>query len=218
MPDYLLNKPDKVSYHHGLLLAAAIALVFSLQPLSYLLWHQDSYGFSGTRSAPDFRLYDTEGRPKTLADYRGRYLFLMFGYLRCADVCHSQVMNLMAIDNRLDDENIEYLYLALDSKHDEPSLVREYFDRRRENFTSLHAADLAQMQAVANAFHAGYRITGNPAGASYDIEHPTKIFLIDTQGRLRYTYNGLALDINRIVDDFFRLKSTPTFEKHESKQ
>ena len=112
----------------------------------------------------------------------------------------------MALSDLLANRDIEFLYLAMDSRHDQPSMLRAYFDRRGDNFTSLHADSIAQMQSIAAAFKAGYRISGNPGSADYEIEHPAKIFLIDPSGQLRYVYNARAATAEQIAEDFHQLR------------
>lgn len=191
------------------LVVVTIASVFSLYPLASLLLQSEYYGVLTSRPAPEFKLYDARGHSVSASDYRGKYVYLMFGYLRCSDVCHSQVFKLDAIAGTLARSDIEFLYLAMDSEADKPSALQSYFDRRGDNFTSLHATSQVEMHSVAKAFGAGFRISGNIASDSYSIDHPTRIFLIDPKGDLRLTYKGTVLDANKVADDFRLLTSKP---------
>ena len=197
-------------YHHILLIVVAVAVVFSIYPLAGFMMLRDTYGVATELQAPQFELLDADGKTKSIEDYRGRYVYLMFGFMRCEKVCHTQVTQLVALANLLDDTELQFLYLAMDSKHDDPSLLREYFDKRGDNFTSLHASNLAQMQSVASGFNAGYRFDGNPSNANYNIEHPARIFLIDPSGQLQFVYYGAVLDTVKIAEEFYRLNSTST--------
>ena len=205
MKIHSLDPPAGFNARQFLLVLASIALVFGIYPLSALLLQQNGHGFQVNRTAPAFRLSTATGELRRLSDYRGRHVYLMFGYMRCADVCHAQVNHLAALGDLLADRNIEFLYLAMDSRHDRPSMLQAYFDRRGDNFTSLHADSIAQMQSIAAAFNAGYRISGNPGGADYEIEHPAKIFLIDPSGKMRYVYSTTTATANQIAADFRQL-------------
>ena len=208
MQFYPLKAPATYPGHHLLVVAFAIAIVFGLYPFASLVLQQNSYGFAISGAAPDFELRDAEGKPRSLADYRGRHVYLMFGFMRCQETCHSQVMNLVALADQLDRTEIEFLYLAMDTRYDEPALLKEYFDRRGKSFTSLHAQNLQQMQSIASAFNAGYRIAGNPGSDNYDIEHPARIFLIDPEGQLRFMYSGTTIDVVQIAADFHQINRT----------
>ncbi|NEV64268.1 SCO family protein [Thiorhodococcus minor] len=41
-------------------------------------------------AAPDFSLRDTKGQGVSIADFRDKLVYLMFGYLSCDQVCHAQ--------------------------------------------------------------------------------------------------------------------------------
>ncbi len=192
-----------------LLLLASIASVFCIYPLAGLLLQPQGHGFSAGRMAPDFELRDFRGQVRTLADYRGRHVFLVFGYLHCDDVCHAQSGRLAALAGLLEGHEIEFLYLAMDSRRDEPSMLHAYFDRRGANFTSLHADEPARMQALASKFNAPYRIAGNPGADDYEIEHPARIFLLGPDGRMLVVYNATATSGEQIAEDFRRLAGNP---------
>ena len=42
---------------------------------------------TGAGFGRDFALTDAAGKPRTLADYRGKVVVLFFGYTQCPDVC-----------------------------------------------------------------------------------------------------------------------------------
>ena len=200
-----LNAPVGFNTRQYLLVLAAIAFVFGIYPLAGLILQHDGHGFVMNRTAPDFELRDARGKTRSLKDYRGRNLYLMFGYMRCADVCHTQVTHLAALGNLLGDSNVEFLYLAMDTRHDDPTMLHAYFDQRGTNFTSLHADSMVRMQSIANAYGAGYRVSGNPGAEDYEIEHPAKIFLIDAAGKIRFVYNATATTAKQIAADFEQL-------------
>ena len=62
------------------------------------------------------------------------------------------------------------------------------------------------MQALAAAYNAPYRIAGHPAGETYSIDHPARIFLIGPEGRLRQVYSN-TVDAADLAEDFNRLNS-----------
>ncbi len=202
-----LSKP--VAQFRGLdllILALALATLFGSVPFASVLQQVPGGAWASERPAPDFELFDSSGTARSIEDFRGRTVFLMFGYLRCADICHSQVANLVTLANQLQQSDAMFLYLAMD-RRDDPAALRQYFDQRGQDFISLHAQDTATMQSVANAYLAGYRLAGNPEGEEYDIEHPARIYLIDPAGQIRRVYNGNNPNLQLIVADFYQLNS-----------
>ncbi len=185
-------------------LIAAIGLFIGLYPLAGLMLRDDGAGLTVERKAPDFELFDSTGQQVSLRDLRGSYVYLMFGFLRCDDVCHLQAALLAELAGLIGSEP-RFLYLAMDSRHDQPSLLRSYFDSRGDNFISLHATDMRRMQSLASDFNAPFRVAGNPAGDSYSIDHPARIFLIDPDGRLHSVYHGQNLAAADLASDYRRL-------------
>lgn len=57
----------------------------------------------------DFRLLDQTGMQVTLADFKGKWVLLYFGFCRCPDICPEQIDRLVEIQERLG-EYIFFLY------------------------------------------------------------------------------------------------------------
>lgn len=196
---------NEYSIPEVLLVVVVIVFVFLLYPIGGLILQQGYYGLHTNRPAQNFHLYDTGNNPVSLSNYNGKFVYLMFGYLRCTEICHTQVATLHALSSALPGKDIEFLYLAMDPDRDKPSDLEAYFDRRSDNFTSLHARESADMHSVARAYNAGFRFLGNPETGSYSVEHPARVFLIDREGNLRLMYQGASLDINKLAEDFHQL-------------
>ena len=47
----------------------------------------ESVDITGADYAQDFHLSDVTGKPRSLADSRGKVVLLFFGYTQCPDVC-----------------------------------------------------------------------------------------------------------------------------------
>ncbi len=56
---------------------------------------------TGTAFGRDFTLTDHTGKPRTLADYRGKAVVLFFGYTQCPDVCPTTLAELAEAMKRL---------------------------------------------------------------------------------------------------------------------
>ena len=47
----------------------------------------NSVDITGAQYARDFALTDHTGKPRTLADFKGKVVFLFFGFTQCPDIC-----------------------------------------------------------------------------------------------------------------------------------
>lgn len=205
MPICQTSTLNEYSARDILLVVATIFLIFSLYPLASLILHNKYYGLATNRPAPIFELFDANGKNVSNVDFSGQYVYLMFGYLRCPEVCHTQVLHLDSISRILNRDDVQFVYLSMDTQADRPSALRDYFDQRGDNFISLHASSQNGMQSIANSFNAGFRVNGDTNSDRFTIEHPARLFLIDPGGNLKLVYIGTSIDQYKVVDDFYRI-------------
>lgn len=161
----------------------------------------DFYGRNITGKAPTFSLTDTQGEIRTLDDFRGRFVYLMFGYLGCDDVCHTQALSFYMLNRSIETDRVQFLYLGMDPENDTARKIDNYFDSRGTNFTGLLARNIAHAQAIAGDYNAYFSIEPSNAYTNRSINHPGYIYLIDPDGNLRMLYNGTNLQIGRMIDD-----------------
>ncbi|MBT3046914.1 MAG: SCO family protein [Candidatus Thiodiazotropha sp.] len=154
----------------GLLLAAVLPLAVS--------W-ADSEELGG-----NFRLTDHNGRPFELDQLKGRLVLLFFGYTYCPDICPTELANLSAVLNALDDqaERVQGLFVTLDPGRDTPEVLQDYvrhFNRRLVGLTGSEE-EVAQ---VARQYRVSYQRHERENG-DYSIDHSVNLYLIDAQGAL----------------------------------
>jgi protein SCO1 len=133
---------------------------------------------------PDFRLVDFNGRPRTLADYRGHIVVIVFGFARCPDVCPLELAKLAAALQRLgpDRSHVQALFITLDPSRDTPDILKRYVTAFDPHFVGL-TGTAAQVDTAASNFHVQYARV--PSGDGYVIDHSTGLFVFDSNGRLR---------------------------------
>ncbi|HYH78978.1 MAG TPA: SCO family protein [Longimicrobium sp.] len=98
---------------------------------------------------PEFRLVDTQGRPATLASYRGRPVLVFFGYTSCPDVCPLTLDRLARAVRELGDDagGARILFVTVDPKRDTPDVLRRYASRFGPGVTAL-TGDSAALAAA----------------------------------------------------------------------
>lgn len=75
-------------------------------------------------AVPDFRFEDGSGRPRTLADFRGRYVLLNIWATWCAP-CREEMPALARLQKKLGGDDFEVLALSIDSGG--APAVRQFF-------------------------------------------------------------------------------------------
>jgi protein SCO1 len=148
-----------------------------LHPDRLAVWPQGA-------ASPAFELFDTEGVPRTLRDYRGRIVVIFFGFLHCPDACPAGLFKLAQVMKQLAQAaaHVQVLFITLDPERDTPASLKSYVSAFDPRFIGLTGSP-AQVDEAATGFNVQYARV--PLGNDYTIDHSTAIFLFDGTGRLR---------------------------------
>jgi protein SCO1/2 len=146
--------------------------------------------------SPALRLFDFDGRPRQLADYRGRVLVIFFGFVRCPDACPAELFKLALAMKRLGpvSEHMQVLFVTLDPERDTPQVLKSYVTAFDPRFVGL-TGSTADIDRAAMSFYVEYARVAR--GADYSIDHSTSTFVLDAHGRLR-----LVGTLDTTVDDW----------------
>ncbi len=145
-----------------------------------------STDISGVDWGKNFSLTDHTGKPRQLADYKGKAVVLFFGYTQCPDVCPTtltamnEAMKLLGADAA----RVQVLFATLDPARDTQALLAQYVPQFNASFVGLRGDD-ATMAATAKDFRAFYVKVPGATPTSYTIDHSTGSYAFDPQGRLR---------------------------------
>jgi protein SCO1/2 len=132
----------------------------------------------------DFKLTDHNGKPRTLAEFRGKVVALFFGYTHCPDVCpttladQAQVMKLLGKDA----DKVQVLFVTIDPERDTTALLAKYVPFFDPRFLGL-SGDAQATAQVAKTFNIVYQ--KQPSKTGYNMDHSAGTFLIDPQGKVR---------------------------------
>jgi len=152
---------------------------------------------TGTTYGRDFQLTGHDGRPRTLADFRGKVVVLFFGYTQCPDVCPTTLSELVEVMKRLgpDASRVQVLFATIDPDRDKPELLAEYVPAFNPSFLGLYG-DADATARTAKEFRVFYQKQPGPTPTTYSMDHSAGTFLFDPQGRLRvYVSYGQGPDV-----------------------
>ncbi|KER33445.1 hypothetical protein T265_00749 [Opisthorchis viverrini] len=79
----------------------------------------------------DFNLIDHNGKPCSLASFRGKWVLLYFGFCHCPDICPEQLERLVEIGDRIaltgaTNQTLVPVFLTVDYERDTPDVVAGY--------------------------------------------------------------------------------------------
>ena len=141
---------------------------------------------TGVAFGRDFKLTDHNGKPRTLADFRGKVVVMFFGYTQCPDVCPTTLSDLTAALQKLgaDAERVQVLFVTIDPERDTRELLSHYVPAFNPTFLGL-SGDAAATAATAREFKVLYQKQPGSTPDSYSMDHSAGTFIFDSQGRLR---------------------------------
>jgi protein SCO1/2 len=131
----------------------------------------------------DFHLTDASGKPRSLADYRGKVVALFFGYTHCPDICPTTLADFAQVMRLLDKDadKVQVLFVTLDPERDTREMLAQYVPAFYPAFMGLVGDATATAQA-AKAFGVIYQKQEGKNG-SYTLDHSTGTFLIAPDGK-----------------------------------
>ncbi len=145
-----------------------------------------SVDITGADYARELSLADVEGKPRTLADFKGQVVIVFFGYTQCPDVCPTTMTELAEVKRSLgaDGARVVGIFVTVDPERDSAELLKAYMANFGPDMVGLRGTP-EQTMAMAKRFKVFYaKVPGNAAG-SYSVDHTAGSYVFDTQGRIR---------------------------------
>ncbi|WP_432381858.1 SCO family protein [Duganella sp. P38] len=145
-----------------------------------------STDLTGATFARDFALTDHHGKPRTMADFRGKVVVMFFGYTQCPDVCPTTMAEMSEVMKQLGPqaEQVQVLFVTVDPQRDTQQLLAEYVPAFDKRFLGLYGS-AEQTAAVGKEFKVIYNKVEGSSKDNYSIDHTAASYVFDKQGKLR---------------------------------
>ena len=161
---------------------------------------------TGLDYAKGFALTDHNGKPRTLADFKGKVVVVFFGYTQCSDVCPTTLSELAGIKKALgsEAERLQVIFITLDPQRDTPELMAGFVPAFDSSFLGLWG-EQAVIDKVAKDFKVFAQKVPSKDSKSYTIDHTAGSYVFDDQGRIRLFVrhgqggDGLQKDLQRLL-------------------
>jgi len=161
---------------------------------------------TGADYAKELNLRDADGKPRSLADFKGKVVVVFFGYTQCPDVCPTTLTELAAARKLLgaDGARVQGVFVTIDPERDTPAVLKAYVGSFGDDFVALWgSAD--EIKAAARQFKIFYAKVPGKTDTSYTMDHTAGSYVFDAAGRVRlFTRYGvgaeaLAADLRRLL-------------------
>ncbi|WP_211455229.1 SCO family protein [Collimonas antrihumi] len=141
---------------------------------------------TGLGYARDFALTDHTGKPRTLADYKGKAVVVFFGYTQCPDVCPTTMVEMADVMKELGPlaSKVQVLFVTIDPERDTQELLSHYVPAFDPSFVGLYG-DQAATDKVAKEFRVFYQKVPGKTPGSYTMDHTAGSYVFDPEGHIR---------------------------------
>jgi protein SCO1 len=147
--------------------------------------------------APAFHLRDQDGRPVSMADYRGRTVVMAFVYSTCKDTCPGEVQSIRGALDRLG-RDVPVLAVSVDPSGDTRANAKRFL--LEQHVTGRVRFVLGSRRELAPVWR-GYGI----APQRGTLDHSAYVVLVDGAGRQRLGYPAHQLTPEDLEADLRRL-------------
>ncbi len=172
-----------------------------------------TYALPSLGTAGDGKVIDSDGKPLALASLLGEKSVLMsFVYTTCDDIngCPLATFVLSQVSKRIEadpslNNRVRLISLSFDPQHDTPKVMQEYgksFKTAETDWRFLTCDSEATLRPILNRYNQTivkeYDEGGNASG-SYS--HILRVYLIDTDRKIRNIYSVSFLHADTIIND-----------------
>ncbi|MGH6647683.1 SCO family protein [Aquabacterium sp.] len=155
-----------------------------------------SVDLTGAEYARQFSLTDVDGKKRTLADFKGKVVFVFFGFTQCPEVCPTTMAELAEVKRRLgkDGDRLQGVFITIDPERDTPAVLKEYLTAMDPSFIGLHGSP-DEINAASREFKVFYQKVPTQDGKGYTMDHTAGAFVFDPSGQIRlFVRYGLGVD------------------------
>jgi protein SCO1/2 len=142
------------------------------------------------RTPEDFTLTTQDGRPFRLSSLRRKAVLVSFVFTTCSGTCPATTHRMILAAEKLTSakliDKVHIVSITLDPARDKPAVLRDYM--RLYEIDTKHWTFLTGAQREIEKVLADWGMWARPA-ANGQLDHPSRVFLLDSRGRLREIYD-----------------------------
>jgi protein SCO1/2 len=141
---------------------------------------------TGLDYARDFALTDHNGKPRTIADFKGKVVVMFFGYTQCPDVCPTTMVEMANVVKELGPagKDVQVLFVTIDPERDKPALLAQYVPAFNPTFLGLYG-DATATARTAKEFKVYYAKVPGSTPENYSMDHTAGSYVFDRNGKIR---------------------------------
>jgi len=194
-------------------LLIGISLVALVVLVALILILTQEYQFEGAvidpaQPAPPLDLIDANGQEFDLKKYQGDVVLIFFGYTSCPDVCPTTLSEMKRVEAALGEaaEDVQVVFVTVDPDRDTFEKLDAYVSLFDPSFIGLTGSSEALEKAWKDYGVFREIDTESETAAGYLVNHSSRLYLVDPDGKLAVTYSygtpadTIAKDVNYILN------------------
>lgn len=156
-----------------------------------------AFQFDQPRIFEDFQLTDHRGRAFSLANLKGKWTLIFFGFTHCPDICPTTLSSMNDLIKTLDEDiraNTQVVLVSVDPARDTVEKLAEYVPYFNPDFIGL-TGEFLDIKRLAGQLNIAFAKVS--LGEDYTVDHSASVVLINPRGH----YHGFfkpPLDIPRM--------------------
>ncbi len=152
---------------------------------------------TGANFAREFQLTGHDGKPRSLADFRGKVVLLFFGFTHCPDICPTSLAQFAQAAKQLgaDANRVQFLFVTVDPERDTPEVLARYASAFDARVIGLYG-DAQAIARTAKEFKVIFQKQPGKTPESYSVDHSAGTYVFDREGRVR-----LFVRHNQAIED-----------------
>ena len=163
---------------------------------------------TGADYAHRLQLTDVDGKRRDLAEFKGKVVFVFFGFTQCPDVCPTTMAELAEVRKRLgaDGERVQGVFISVDPERDTAPVLKAYLQAMDPSFVGLRGS-LEEVDAAAREFKVFFQKVPTK-GDNYTMDHTAGAFLFDPDGQVRL-FVRYGMKVEDLTEDIRTLLKQP---------
>ena len=199
------------SFKMGILVSGLVVLAAVIGVLAAMYQGQEPEPtvpgllWPGPKTLGAFSVIDHDNNPFTLADLRGKWSLLFFGFTHCPDICPVTLAVMDKTHSRLAQaRDVQFVFVTVDPERDTPERMEQYLTSFNPEFVGL-GGSAEQIAGLTGQVGLPYFRDKTQDEENYLVDHGASLFMIDPLGRLVGIFSAPhdALDV---TDRFNRIR------------
>lgn len=161
-------------------------------------------------TVPPFRYIDEQGKPFDGTQLKGKIWLADMIFTHCTTVCPPMTAHMAKLQQQLAQEGLKVpiVSFSVDPKRDDPAALQAFAKNYDADTSTWHFLTGYSSQEIQQFAYQAFRAPVQAEPMTDQFIHSSSFYLIGSDGRVLYMYDGVQTPYEAIVADLKALEST----------